>query len=136
MPQIGKRKESSNPTVTDEEEYEFKFPEIKKGVALASARDNSNRKGSSATEEEPRKRDQKAIDKKHERQENLKKAPNIKKRLHKNLNELANADLEEVKEGEEAKEDSNDDVDDEGFNTRHYSSDDYIFGGLCKAELK
>jgi hypothetical protein len=81
----------------EENEYQLYFPESKKGVALA--RDDSKRKQSSATEEEPRKRDQKALDKKHGRQENLKKAPNVKKRLFNALTEEANSLIEEVKEG-------------------------------------
>jgi hypothetical protein len=118
----------------EENEFLLYFPANKKGVALA--RDDPKRKQSSATSEEPRKRDQKALDKKHGRQDNLKKAPNVKKRLFNALTEEANSFIEEVKEGKEEKEDENDDVDDEGFNTRRYSSDDDIFGGLGKAELK
>ena len=111
------------------------FPESKKGVALA--RDDSKRKQSSATEEEPRKRDQKALDKKHGRQENLKKAPNVKKRLFNALTEEANSLIEEVKEGKNTKNvEDDDDVDDEGFNTRRYSSDDELFEGMDKAQLK
>jgi len=42
-----------------------------------------------------------------------------------------------VKEGEEAiDEEDYDGVDDEGFNTRRYYSDDEIFGGISEAELK
>ena len=42
-----------------------------------------------------------------------------------------------MKEGEEAiDEEDYDGVDDEGFNTRRYYSDDEIFGGISEAELK